>query len=72
MFDELQRANPGRIWGFPTESIYKGIEEEVREKLAKEGVKVPTAKEREKAKMNGVNGEKEKGKGRADDAMDIG
>jgi transcriptional adapter 3 len=33
VFEEKQRLNPGRIWGFPKESIYKGIEEEVREKL---------------------------------------
>ncbi|RXW21811.1 hypothetical protein EST38_g4036 [Candolleomyces aberdarensis] len=69
VFDELQKANPGRIWGFPMESVYKGIDEEVREKLAKENI------------MTGGSGGSgspmkvdPKGKGRVvdSDAMDIG
>ncbi|KAJ2927063.1 hypothetical protein H1R20_g9988, partial [Candolleomyces eurysporus] len=69
VFDELQKANPGRIWGFPMESIYKGVDEEVREKLAKENM------------MTGSSGGSgspmkvdPKGKGRVvdSDAMDIG
>lgn len=82
VFDELQRQKPGRIWGFPTESVYQGVEEEVREKLAQEpmstGLPGPSAKAvrngggKSLSRTNGVHTD-EKGKGRAsDDAMDIG
>jgi transcriptional adapter 3 len=30
VFDEKQKENPGRIWGFPPESIYQSVEDEVR------------------------------------------
>ena len=33
VFDEKQKACPGRQWGFPPESVYAGVEEEVREVL---------------------------------------
>lgn len=31
VFEEKERDQPGRIWGFPQESVYAGIEDEVRE-----------------------------------------
>ena len=33
VFEEKERNQPGRIWGFPPESIYDGVEEEVRAEL---------------------------------------
>jgi transcriptional adapter 3 len=30
VFEEKQRENPGRIWGLPKESVYEGVDEEVR------------------------------------------
>ncbi|KAG5641148.1 hypothetical protein DXG03_005887 [Asterophora parasitica] len=30
VFEEKQREQPGRIWGFPQESVYQGVDEEVR------------------------------------------
>lgn len=30
VFEEKQREQPGRIWGFPESSLFKGIEDEVR------------------------------------------
>lgn len=33
VFDEKQRQQPGRIWGLMTESVYKGVDEEVRAAL---------------------------------------
>lgn len=33
VFDEKQREHPGRIWGFPPESVYQGINEEVQAML---------------------------------------
>lgn len=35
VFDEKERSQPGRIWGFPPESIYEGVDEEVRVELAR-------------------------------------
>jgi transcriptional adapter 3 len=68
VFDELQKANPGRIWGFPMESIYTGIEEEVGEKLARENRSVGGSG------GSGSPMKVDKGKGRVvdSDAMDIG
>ncbi|KAF8638797.1 hypothetical protein AX17_001856 [Amanita inopinata Kibby_2008] len=33
LFDNKQRANLGRIWGLPNESVFLGIDDEVRENL---------------------------------------
>ena len=33
VFEEMQRQKPGRIWGLPTDSVYKGVDEEVRAAL---------------------------------------
>lgn len=30
VFDEKERASPGRIWGLPKKSIYEGLEEAVK------------------------------------------
>jgi transcriptional adapter 3 len=39
IFDEKERECPGRIYGLPQESIYKGIEEEIEEVLRKQWAK---------------------------------
>ncbi|KAF6758581.1 histone acetyltransferases subunit 3-domain-containing protein [Ephemerocybe angulata] len=81
VFDDLQRQNPGRIWGFPSESIYQGVEEDVREKLLQEPlITAPARGSGHATSSRMVNGNgnprhvEGKGKGRAlpDDAMDIG
>lgn len=41
VFEEKQRMQPGRIWGFPKESVFKDVEEEVRKALSMEGVNFP-------------------------------
>lgn len=33
VFEEKQREHPGRIWGFPPESVYAGVDEEVQTAL---------------------------------------
>ena len=43
VFDEKDRIQPGRIVGFPAESIYEGIEEEVRTELERISSKVASA-----------------------------
>jgi transcriptional adapter 3 len=35
VFDQMQEEHPGRILGFPQRSIYEGMEEEVREEIAR-------------------------------------
>ncbi|KAF5349718.1 hypothetical protein D9756_008959 [Leucocoprinus leucothites] len=37
VFEQKEQENPGRIWGLPKESVYKGIEEEVQRLLADPG-----------------------------------
>ncbi|KAJ3570323.1 hypothetical protein NP233_g4477 [Leucocoprinus birnbaumii] len=37
VFDEKERESPGRIWGLPKESVYKGIEEDVNRLLVDPG-----------------------------------
>lgn len=70
VFDDLQRANPGRIWGFPTQSVYEGLDEEVKERLLKESLSTDGGNA-VKTTQDVGNG---KGKGRAkddSDAMDV-
>ena len=38
VYEQTQIEFPGRIWGFPPESIYKGVEEEVRKVLSGDGI----------------------------------
>ncbi|KAI0689038.1 histone acetyltransferases subunit 3-domain-containing protein [Cerioporus squamosus] len=88
VFDEKERENPGRIWGFPQESIYQGVDEEVRAQLERLGPAQPRASG-SGARVNGVghahtNGRANgvdartstsygsKGKARAGDEMDLG
>ncbi|KAG6883619.1 hypothetical protein C0993_005128, partial [Termitomyces sp. T159_Od127] len=59
VFEAKQREQPGRIWGFPEESVFRGIEEEVGEALAVQGAAV-------------ADDGKGKGRARAEDAMDVG
>ncbi|KAF8061748.1 histone acetyltransferases subunit 3-domain-containing protein [Lyophyllum atratum] len=35
VFEEKQREQPGRVWGFPLESVYQGVDEEVRKMLSR-------------------------------------
>ncbi len=37
VFEQKEKENPGRIWGLPKESVYKGIEEEVQRLLVNPG-----------------------------------
>ncbi|GLB35590.1 putative histone acetyltransferases subunit 3 [Lyophyllum shimeji] len=64
-FERLQREQPGRIWGFPQESIYKGIEEEVQAMLNQTHPDF----EAEPPRTNSIKG---KAKERGDDEMDVG
>ncbi|RDB19189.1 Chromatin-remodeling complexes subunit ngg1 [Hypsizygus marmoreus] len=64
VFDAKQRENPGRIWGFPQESVFNGIDEEVREMLG-------TQNTGEGSGLRINSHGKGKGKERAD-AMDVG
>ena len=79
-FEEKQRANPGRIWGLPAESVFKDIEDEVRRNL--EGIERGVREEEEKrqraraeaaatsaAMMEAEIIAKEKGR---EDEMDVG
>lgn len=36
VFEQKQRENPGRIWGMPNESMYTGLDDEIREMLLHE------------------------------------
>ncbi|KAI0034982.1 histone acetyltransferases subunit 3-domain-containing protein [Vararia minispora EC-137] len=57
VFEEKEAEQPGRIYGLPERSVYEGIEDEVAAIL-------------ERAPLPGGKGGK--GKGRAEEAMDIG
>ncbi|KAI0823907.1 histone acetyltransferases subunit 3-domain-containing protein [Trametes gibbosa] len=76
VFEEKERDSPGRIWGFPQESVYMGIEEEVRENLARLPPPGPAASPSTSivtnGKANGVSARTTKGKGRAGDEMEVG
>ncbi|EAU81851.2 hypothetical protein CC1G_06062 [Coprinopsis cinerea okayama7 len=85
VFEEKERASPGRIYGLPKESVFKGIEEEVRMKLrlgdggvggmgslgGGSGMGSSGSGGGDARIANGMHGDP-KGKRRADDAMDIG
>ena len=86
MFEEKEREHPGRIWGFPPESIYQGVDEEVRAELERVGPVRPTAGSslprlnglghthgHGHGRANGVDSRTgSKGKARAGDEMDLG
>ncbi|KAH9857527.1 histone acetyltransferases subunit 3-domain-containing protein [Lenzites betulinus] len=76
VFEEKERDSPGRIWGFPQESVYMGIEDEVRENLARLPPPGPAAGPSTavvtNGKANGVVARTTKGKGRAGDEMEVG
>ncbi|TFK87699.1 hypothetical protein K466DRAFT_490366 [Polyporus arcularius HHB13444] len=88
VFDEKERENPGRIWGFPQESVYQGVDEEVRAQLERLGP-AQSRPSGSGSRVNGVgyahtNGRANgvdartstsfgsKGKARAGDEMDLG
>lgn len=62
VFEEKQRESPGRIWGLPKESIFAGIDEDVKRSIERtlEGPAV-----------NGTSADKGKEKARGDE-MDVG
>ncbi|KAF9546894.1 hypothetical protein CPC08DRAFT_699869 [Agrocybe pediades] len=63
IFEQKERENPGRIYGLPKESVYKGVEEEVNGILRNGG----------KGHAGGLSNGSLKGKEKArGDAMDIG
>ncbi|KAG6817054.1 hypothetical protein H0H87_000466 [Tephrocybe sp. NHM501043] len=64
VFDQKQREQPGSIWGFPEESIFQGIDEEVKELLNHPDTDL-TGPSR-------TSNDKGKGKARAEDDMDLG
>ncbi|KAG5721387.1 Chromatin-remodeling complexes subunit ngg1 [Termitomyces sp. T112] len=75
VFEAKEREQPGRIWGFPRESVYVGIEEAVREEMgqmeAGEGASAGMDVDIEGPLR--TSNDKGKGKGKArDDAMDVG
>ena len=88
VFEEKEREHPGRIWGFPPESIYQGVDEEVRAELERVGPVRPTAGSsiprlnglghthghgHGHGRANGVDSRTgSKGKARAGDEMDLG
>ncbi|KAI0781488.1 histone acetyltransferases subunit 3-domain-containing protein [Trametes elegans] len=80
VFEEKERAQPGRIWGFPRESVYAGIEDDVRANLARLPETRPVAASallaaangRGGTGANGVDARTAKGKGRAGDEMELG
>ena len=51
IFDEKELENPGRIYGLPKESIYLGVEEEVRALLVGQASNTPIPNH---SAMNGV------------------
>jgi transcriptional adapter 3 len=61
VFEEKQKECPGRIWGLPRESIFDGIEGDVRKSLEQSLETIPPDSGREKGK--------EKAQG---DEMDVG
>ena len=86
VFEKKERECPGRIWGYPKESVFRGVEEEVRAELERgaapappAAAAAPTANGVGHAHTNGrANGVAPrtsfgaKGKGRAGDEMDLG
>ncbi|PFH53570.1 hypothetical protein AMATHDRAFT_73369 [Amanita thiersii Skay4041] len=81
LFEEKQRMNSGRIWGLPEESIYRGLEDDVRDAL--ESIDKSVKEEEEKRQMSRINATAARlegdicdlttGKGKdRDDAMDVG
>ncbi|THV06914.1 hypothetical protein K435DRAFT_929444 [Dendrothele bispora CBS 962.96] len=74
IFDEKEAENPGLILGYPKESVFEGIEEEVKEILARLPVvpfwEDPMDVDKGKALVNGTGKGKEKE--RRGDEMDVG
>ena len=54
VFEEKERENPGRIWGFPQESVFQGVDEEVRAQLERLAPAHPTVSSGAGARVNGV------------------
>ncbi|OSD02085.1 hypothetical protein PYCCODRAFT_1435763 [Trametes coccinea BRFM310] len=76
VFEEKEREQPGRIIGFPQESVFAGIEEDVRQNLARLPQTRPVAGSSlmpaANGRVNGVDSRTSKGKGRAGDEMNLG
>ncbi|KAI0648399.1 histone acetyltransferases subunit 3-domain-containing protein [Trametes meyenii] len=73
---DIERTNPGRLLGFPKESVFAGIEDEVLENLARlpqtRPVAGPPLTAAVNGRANGVDVRTMKGKGRAGDEMELG
>lgn len=61
VFDEKQEESPGRIWGLPKESVFTGIEDDVRQSIERLLQGAPTEPPAGKGKVK-ANG----------DEMDVG
>ena len=80
VFEEKEREQPGRIWGFPKTSVYADMEEDVQREMARLGTSTPQARSPHNEVRASANGDARtgsgglgKGKQRASgDYMDIG
>jgi len=77
VFDEKQEDAPGRIWGLPPTSVFEGIDEEVKELVARPPPPQATAASGSSQAGSSSSGAKDsrtlKGKARASgDDMELG
>ncbi|OBZ75066.1 Chromatin-remodeling complexes subunit ngg1 [Grifola frondosa] len=70
VFAEKEEENPGRILGFPKESIYKGIEDEVRQQLERTSAMAPVPGSSSASADSRTS--KGKARARADVPMELG
>ncbi|RPD59303.1 hypothetical protein L226DRAFT_536321 [Lentinus tigrinus ALCF2SS1-7] len=54
VFEEKERESPGRIWGFPQESVFQGVDEEVRAQLERLGPARSTVASGSGVRVNGI------------------
>lgn len=62
VFDAKQEESPGRIWGLPSQSIFDGLEDEVKRSIEhsldtnlRNGARNEKGKEKEKARQDGMD-----------------
>lgn len=80
VFEEKEREQPGRIWGFPKTSVYADMEEDVQREMSRLGTSTPQARSphneaRASANSDARTGSGGLGKGKqraSGDYMDIG
>ncbi|EMD34328.1 hypothetical protein CERSUDRAFT_117206 [Gelatoporia subvermispora B] len=56
VFEEKERESPGRIWGVPKTSVYQGIDEEVRQQLARVSAPEAAPMSSSSNSYGGING----------------